>query len=64
MGRACGLSYAEVVADVERRQFGGVLVPVASPATLIRTKDTYRPQDGIDRAFLEGVMRDRQSASR
>lgn len=61
MGRACGLSYADVAADVEQRQLDGVLVPVASPATLIRTKQTYRPQDSIDRAFLEGVMRDRQS---
>lgn len=61
MGRACGLSYHDVVADAEQRQFGGVLVPVASPATLVRTKDTYRGQDGIDRAFLEGVIKDRQS---
>jgi len=27
---------------------GGVRSPVASPATLIRTKDTRRPQDSID----------------
>jgi len=33
----------------------------ASPATLIRTKDTPRPQDAIDRAFLEGVLRERAS---
>jgi hypothetical protein len=61
MGRACGLSYADVAADAEQRHLDGVLVPVASPATLIRTKQTYRPQDSIDRAFLEGVMRDRKS---
>ena len=30
-----------------------------SPATLIRTKDTSRPQDAVDRAFLEGVLRER-----
>ena len=62
MGRACGLSYAEVAKDAEQRRFGGTLVPVASPATLIRTKETYRPQDGLDRAFLEGVIRNRQKA--
>ncbi len=61
MGRACGLSYTEVAADAEQRQLGDALVPVASPATLIRTKDTYRPQDAIDRAFLEDLIKRRQS---
>ena len=59
MGRACGLSYADVVEDAESLDLGGVLVPVASPATLIRTKHTHRPQDAIDRSFLEAVIRDR-----
>jgi len=27
---------------------------------LIRTKDTRRPQDAIDRTFLEGVIRERE----
>jgi hypothetical protein len=31
----------------------------ASPATLIKTKNTYRPQDAIDRAFLEALLRGR-----
>lgn len=61
MGRACGLSYGEAVADAESRDILGVSVVIASPATLIRTKDTYRPQDAIDRSFLEGVIRDRLS---
>ncbi len=59
MGRACGLAYAEVAADAETRDLDRVPVPVASPATLIRTKQTARPQDALDRAFLEGVLRDR-----
>jgi hypothetical protein len=61
MGRACGLSYADVVADAESRQFEGVAVWVASPATLIRTKQTPRLQDALDRAFLEEVIRDRDA---
>ena len=60
MGRACGLSYADVALDVEVMDLAGVMVPVASPAALIRTKNTYRPQDAIDRAFLEGVLRNRE----
>lgn len=57
---ACGLDYPAVAADAEVRDIGGVPVPIASPATLIRTKNTHRPQDAIDREFLEGVLRDRQ----
>ena len=60
MGRACGIAYSEAIADAEAREIDGVSVPLASPATLIRTKNTYRPQDAIDRAFLEGVIRARQ----
>lgn len=59
MGRACGLSYDDVVADSESYDVGGVTVPVASPGTLIRTKQTSRPQDAIDRDFLEAVLRER-----
>lgn len=56
MGRACGLSYAEAAVDVETLERDGVAIPVASPSMLIRLKDTPRPQDAIDRAFLEGVV--------
>ena len=62
MGRACGLAYDDVIADAEDLDLGGVLVKVASPQTLIRTKNTRRPQDAIDRAFLEGVLRQREHA--
>jgi len=61
MGRACGLSYSEAARDAEAIERGGVAIPVASPSTLIRTKDTRRPQDALDRAFLEGVLRERAS---
>ena len=60
MGRACGQSYDDVVVDAEEIVLGGVPVKVASPAALIRTKNTNRPQDAIDRAFLDGVIRERQ----
>jgi len=56
LGKACGLTYAEIAADMEWHDLGGVRVPVASPAALLRTKDTYRPQDAIDRAFLHQVL--------
>ena len=59
MGRACGITYAEAVRDAETLEREGVRIPVASPAALIRMKDTPRPQDAIDRAFLDGVLRER-----
>ncbi len=60
MGRACGLSYADVAADMEWHEMSGVRVPVASPAALVRTKDTYRPQDAIDRSFLQQIISKRK----
>ena len=60
MGRACGLTYADVAADMEWHDLDGASVPVASPSTLVRTKDTYRPQDAIDRSFLQQVVEQRQ----
>jgi hypothetical protein len=56
MGRACGLAYADVAADMEWHDLSGVRVPVASPAALVRTKNTYRPQDAIDRSFLQQIL--------
>lgn len=59
MGKACGVSYSEAMADVEQLDLGGVAVPVASPTALIRMKNTYRPQDQIDREYLESLSRQR-----
>ena len=64
MGRACGVSYTEAAADQETIERDGVSIRIASPRTLIRLKDTPRPQDAIDRAFLEGVLRERGDTKR
>jgi hypothetical protein len=60
MGRACGLTYADVAGDMEWHEFDGVRVPVASPSALVRTKDTYRPQAAIDRTFLQQIIERRR----
>lgn len=52
MGRACGLSYADAILDAESFDVDSVSIQVASKPTLIRTKDTLRPSDAADRAFL------------
>ena len=59
MGKACGLTYADVAVDAEEQHFEGTTVRVASPGTLARTKNTYRAQDTLDRLFLDQVIRDR-----
>jgi hypothetical protein len=64
MGRACGLDYAAAAADAETVEHDGVAIPVPSPQTLIRLKDTPRPQDTLDRAFLEGVLDRRKAEGR
>lgn len=45
---------------MEWLELEGVRVPVASPSALLRTKDAYRPQDAIDRAFLHQLLARRQ----
>ncbi|HWW88075.1 MAG TPA: nucleotidyl transferase AbiEii/AbiGii toxin family protein [Vicinamibacterales bacterium] len=57
MARACGIEYAEAARDVESFTVAGVMVPVASLATLIRTKNTARPSDVADRRYLEELLR-------
>lgn len=48
MGRACGVGYVEAAQDAEAVERDGVAIRVASPRTLIRLKDTSRPQDAVD----------------
>ena len=50
----------DLLVDDAPDNLGGVSVPIASPATLVRTKDTYRPQDAIDRSFLRELLARRQ----
>jgi hypothetical protein len=52
MALACGIDYAEAIEDAVRVTISGVEIPVASPATLIRTKNTVRPSDAADRRYL------------
>jgi predicted nucleotidyltransferase len=57
MARACGVDYAEAAKDAETLTIDGVSIPVASLKTLIRTKDTVRPSDAVDRRYLEELLR-------
>jgi predicted nucleotidyltransferase len=57
MALACGIDYANAAADAVMITIDGVAVTVASPATLIRTKNTMRPSDAADRQYLEELIR-------
>ncbi len=61
MGSACGVTYRDALeAGIEQKEIDGVVIPVASPNTLIRTKQTYRPSDRADVAFLERLVEARR----
>lgn len=56
MASACGVDYAEAHRDAVAITFETVPIQVASPATLIRTKNTMRPSDAADRLFLQALI--------
>jgi predicted nucleotidyltransferase len=57
MALACGIDYSDAARDIQNLTIEGVLIPLASPATLIRTKNTVRPSDAADRLYLEELLR-------
>jgi hypothetical protein len=56
MAKACGVEYAEASRDAVTVLFADVPIPVASPRTLMRTKNTVRPADAADRQFLQALI--------
>lgn len=63
MAAACGVKYEDAVGDMEIVPIDGVPIPIASPAALIRMKQTYREKDAIDRRFLERLLEERSKTS-
>jgi hypothetical protein len=57
MALACGIDYGDAARDATSLTIDGVTIPIASPATLIRTKNTVRPSDAADRHYLEELLR-------
>jgi len=55
---ACGVTYDEVVDDMEIRVIEGVSIPFASASMLLKMKQTYRDKDIPDRIFLEEKLRE------
>jgi hypothetical protein len=57
MAQAGGLDDGEAAKDAKAITIDEVVIPVASAATLIRTKNTLRPSDAADRRYLEELLR-------
>jgi hypothetical protein len=55
---ACGVTWAQASQSAKVVDLDGVRVIVADRATLIRTKQTTRPSDAADRAWLETIADD------
>ena len=55
---ACDVTWADARGSAETRDLDGTQVLVADIRTLIRTKQTIRPSDAADRAWLESLLRE------
>lgn len=58
LAAACSVTWTEAAGSALRVDLEGTPVIVADVATLIRTKETVRPSDAADRAFLEAIRHD------
>lgn len=56
MAKACDVDWADAARDAVTILFEDVPMVVASPRTLIRTKNTVRPSDAADRQFLQALV--------
>jgi hypothetical protein len=58
MGSACGIDFKAAEPDIDWREIEGVRIPFASAALLLKTKQTVREKDQIDRLFLKRIISD------
>jgi hypothetical protein len=57
LATACAVTWPEASASALRLDLDGAVVIVADAATLLPTKQTVRPPDAADRAFLEAILK-------
>ncbi|MGC9451856.1 MAG: nucleotidyl transferase AbiEii/AbiGii toxin family protein [Oceanipulchritudo sp.] len=56
MASACGIDFEEASTMVEEADIEGVRIPFATPELLLKTKQTVREKDEIDRLFLKRLI--------
>ena len=56
MGSACGIRFEEAESEIDWRDIEGIRIPFASPSLLLKTKQTVREKDEIDRLYLKRLL--------
>jgi hypothetical protein len=62
MSSACGVDFEEASSMIEESIIEGVRIPFANPELLLKTKQTVREKDEIDRLFLKRLIAERHKA--
>jgi len=50
------IDFESAVEDIDWREIEGVRIPFASPELLLKTKQTVREKDAIDRLYLKRLL--------
>lgn len=60
MSSACGIDFQQAATMIEEAEIEGVRIPFANPELLLKTKQTVREKDEIDRLFLKRLIAERE----
>ena len=56
MGSACGIDFKSAESQIEWHELEGVKIPFASAELMLKTKQTLREKDEIDRVYLRRIL--------
>ena len=56
MGSACGIDFKSAESQIEWHELEGVKIPFASAELMLKTKQTLREKDEIDRIYLKRIL--------
>ena len=56
MGSACGIDFKSAESQIEVHEIDGVRIPFASAELMLKTKQTLRKKDEIDRLYLKRIL--------
>jgi len=56
MGSACGIDFNSAESQIEWHELDGVKIPFASAELMLKTKQTLREKDEIDRLYLRRIL--------
>jgi hypothetical protein len=56
MGSACGIDFKSAESQIEWHELDGVKIPFASAELMLKTKETLRDKDEIDRLYLKRIL--------